>query len=281
MSFDSKLYWNRIGHVEVENAAGRMIAFNGLDFKFKVKSCGDIYQDFSVSILGLSSKTINDLTVWSPAKAVERPRRISVYAGYEGSGEELVATGYIWYAIPTNPPEMWMSFECKKFLVLEENIKEPHTLSDKTLKEVFSSVASEVGLRADFRASDQDKKIPSFEISGRKDTLVRKFSKTFNKTVYDNAGMLVCTDSHGERGEVSRAVRIDSNNGLLSVGNIDMIGARLTTRLRTDIGLCEWIKLTSILIPSASGDYFVIEKELKGHFRGDEWQSEFRCVRKA
>lgn len=281
MAVDSKLYWQRVGHVEVENANGRMVSYGGLDFKFKVKSCGDIYQDFSVSILGLSAETINDLTVWSPAKAVERPRRITVYGGYANSGEELIATGYIWYAIPTNPPDMWMTFECKRFLILEENVKEPKTLTDKTLEEIFRAVATETGLRADFRATGSDTKVPSFEISGRKDALARKFSKTFSKTVYDNAGMLICIDSHGERREPNRVVRIDTNNGLLSVGNIDMVGARLTTRLRTDIGLCEWVRLASVLIPSASGDYFVIEKELKGHYRGDEWQSEFRCLRKA
>lgn len=279
MALDSKLYWKRVGHVEVENAAGKMIAYSGLDFKFKVKSCGDIYQDFSVSILGLSAETINDLTVWSPTRAINRPRRISVFAGYESGGEELVATGYIWYAIPTNPPEMWMTFECKRYLILETVIDEPRTVSG-TRREIFSAIAAECGMRADYRASDVDEK-GRFEISGKKSALVEKFSKTFDKTVYDNAGSLICLDNHQEYKTPGSAYRIDADNGLLSVGNIDMVGARLVTRLRTDIGLCEWVRLTSILIPSASGDYFVIEKELKGHFRGEEWQSEYRCLRKA
>ena len=279
MAIDSKLYWKRVGHVEVENASGRMVSFSGLDFKFKVKSCGDIYQEFSVGILGLSAQTINDLTVWSPAKAIDRPRKIAVYAGYADSGEELIATGYIWYAIPTNPPEMWMNFECKHYLLLEEQVKEPRTLDDKPISEIFQAVANECGMRSDFRATGGDKK-GRFKIEGRKDALAKSFARTFGKTVYDNSGMLVCTDEHGERREPQRAVRIDGDNGLLSVGNIDIVGARLTTRLRTDIGMCEWVSLRSKLIPSANGDYFVIEKELKGHFRGDEWQSEYRCLRK-
>ena len=278
MAVDSKLYWQRVGHVEVENANGRMVSYGGLDFKFKVKACGDIYQDFSVSILGLSAETINDLTVWSPARAIERPRRITVYGGYANSGEELIATGYIWYAIPTNPPDMWMTFECKKYLILETIVRNPRTVSG-TRREIFEAVAEECSFRPEYRAIGGDVK-GTFEISGKKSLLVAKFSRAFDKATYEDAGTLICIDNGAERKTPERAVRIDSYSGLLSMGNIDNLGARLVTRLRTDLGLYRWVYLNSALIPSASGNYLVVEKELKGHFRGDDWLCEFRCLRK-
>ena len=278
MAVDSKLYWQRVGHVEVENASGHMVSYSGLDFKFKVKACGDIYQDFSVSILGLSAETINDLTVWSPAKAIERPRRISVYGGYANSGEELIATGYVWYAIPTNPPDMWMTFECKKYLILEDIVRNPRIISG-TKREIFDAVAEECSLRPYYIASEDDAKV-TFEISGKKSLLVSKFSRAFDKTTYEDSGTLICIDNGAWREKPERAVRIDSYSGLLSINNIDNLGARLVTRLRTDLGLYRWVYLNSALIPSASGNYLVVEKELKGHFRGNDWLCEFRCLRK-
>lgn len=273
-------FWNRVGHVEIEDDSGRMVKYYGLDFKFKVKSIGDIYNQFSVSILGLSADTINNLTVWNPVSAVEAPRRIAVYGGYEKTGEELIASGYVWYAIPTSPPEMWLNFECWKYLKVEDEVEEPRELINKSILEVFNEVAAECGMRPSFKATGADNNVESFVIEGKKADLAAKFSGRFNKDVVDNAGILVCNDRHGERGDPKREVLISNNTGLIATSSIDIVGARITTRLRTDIGMNDWIRLESTLIPSASGSYFVIEKELEGHFRGELWVSRYRVLRK-
>lgn len=273
-------FWNRVGHVEIEDDSGQMIKYYGLDFKFKVKSVGDIYNQFSVSILGLSAKTINSLTVWNPVTAVERLRKIAVYGGYEKTGEELIASGYVWHAIPTSPPEMWLNFECWKYLSVEDEVRKPRELTNKSILQVFNEVAAECGMRPGFYASRPNRNVGSFVIEGKIANLAHKFASRFDLTVVDNAGMLVCRDRNGERGKPENAFLISNNTGLLSTTNIDIVGARITTRLRTDIGLCDWIYLESELIPSASGHYFAIEKELEGHFRGELWVSRYRVLRK-
>lgn len=273
-------FWNRVGHVEIEDDSGQMVKYYGLDFKFKVKSIGDIYNQFSVSILGLSAQTINSLTVWNPDDATNHPRKIAVYGGYKMNGEELIASGYVWYAIPTSPPDMWLNFECWKYLELEDEVREPRVLIGRPMREVFTEIANECGMRASFRASNPGRGAWGFSIEGKKADLISRFSSRFDLTVIDNAGTLVCLDRNGEREQPEMEFLVNDTTGLLSATNIDIVGARVTTRLRTDIGLRDWINLESILIPSASGPYLVIEKELEGHFRGELWVSRYRVLRK-
>lgn len=277
---DRREYWDRVGYVCIEDQNGQMIEYRGLDFKFKVKSIAGIYSKFSVSVLGLSAKTINDLTVWNPIKAIKSPRKIEVYGGYAKTGAEVIATGYIWYAVPTRPPEMWMNFECMQFLKFNDTIKEPVVLENYSVKEIFNTIAAECGYRADWQASGGDVKIKSYTLEGKIGDLMRKFSLTFNKSVCERFRMLICADPHGEREEPRRQIRIAQDTGLLAVGNIDIMGAVITTRLRTDVQILDWLNLESILIPSASGPYFVISTEMEGHLRGEKWESSYKCLRK-
>jgi hypothetical protein len=256
-----------------------MVDFHGLDFKFKVKSLAGIYTDFSVSVLGLSASTITDLTVWNPVEAIKKPRRIIVYAGYAKTGEEVIASGYIWYATPTPPPEMWMNFECKQFLGYSDRIEKPYTLKNKYMREIFTTIAAECGYRGDYRTSD-NKLVSSFTIEGKKGELARTFAYRFGKKVCLWSNILICEDNDGERRNPEKKVLVSQDTGLLSIGQIDIIGARITTRLRADIKIFDWIELQSTLIPSSNGPYFVIEEETEGHFRGEVWQTTYRCLRK-
>jgi hypothetical protein len=272
-------FWNRVGCVKIEDSSGKMVEYRGLDFKFKVKSIAGIYNEFSVSILGLSTKTINDLTIWNPVIAFKKARRIEVYAGYAKTGEEVVASGYIWYAVPERPPEMWMNFECRQFLKYEEMVEKPRVLENVKLKDLFNTIAAECGYSSEWRASDGDSIVKSYSIDGKKGGLIQKFVKTFNKRVCSRFRMYICDDLHGERKEPRRQKNVSTETGLLAVNGIDINGAKITTRLRSDIQTLDWINLKSVLIPSSSGSYFVIETEAEGHLRGEKWQSTYKCLR--
>lgn len=272
-------HWERVGYVAIEDSNGDMIEYRGLDFKFNVRSIAGIYQDFTVSILGLSATTINDLTVWDITKAIEKPRKIEVYGGYKRLGPQVVASGYIWYAVPTAPPEMWMNFECRQFIGYSEEIKNPYVLEGMKESEILKIIAAECGFRSDYRAT-KDEVVSKFSIEGNRGGLPEKFGKTCYKDITIDSGYIICRDKNGEREEPRQEFYISQDTGLLSIGQIDIMGARITTRLMTDIKIFDWIELESKLIPSSSGAYYVISEESEGHFRGDKWQTTFRCLRK-
>lgn len=269
---------------------------SSLDFRFDGIKYGDIYGRFSVGILGLSTEKIFELTTWNIAKSVRNRRKIRVYAGYEsdfteGANVSPIFDGFVLSAMPTNPPEMWMNFDCIRYYETNQPVAEPKVVNG-TLSNILSVIAgytntewSERRWHATQVESTQD---GSFEISGSKTMLIHKFAAKFRLNIVTNratsekkSGALDVYDARPWiYSPVSVSDTIKTENGLLALGNVDMKGAKLTIRLSDRHKLCDWIRLESRLIPCANDPYIVISKHLKGHLRGQEWQTELECVRR-
>jgi len=294
-----KKYWNRSGWIEIENDAGNMVAYAGrcdlahasvvfdkaktLDFKFSGTKAGDIYGRFEVGILGLSTPTIQNLTTWNVAEAVKRRRRIKVYAGYEVDNlQSPIFDGFIMEAMPTNPPEMWMNFKCMKYYESNQPIYEWEQ-GEKTLAQIVGKIASlcNVGWSEEnWKATSvsKDKKVGYLYI-GTKTQLIQAFAKRFGVLCYEKNGNLFVENKRPWLYNPDDAELLTPTNGMLGIGNITMKGATVTRRLDDTLGLCEWVNIKSNLIPSANAKYIVIRKTHKGHFRGNEWNTELECVR--
>lgn len=281
----NELFWNRVGHVEIENSQSGMMSFSGLDFKFRIQKIGHIYTEFDVSILGLSRETINELTVLGPEQARKLNRQVRVFAGY-GDQESEIARGCIWYAKPTVPPEMWMNFKCMKFLDFKDPVQNVDPVeSGKKIEDVFKRIGQILGLTPDWRATsvDKTKKITAdYCFNGKRKLMIPElFAQDFGVVVYEDDGLIIAQDNpnvqmppqHGNH-------ELDMEHGLLGLGNIDIFGGEVTARLNDSYKLFDYVNLTSMLIPKASGKYLLTEKTLVGHFRGEEWFSKYRLLRK-
>ena len=278
--------YGRVGHVEIEDANGNMLSYGGshdsLDFKFNVEETGDIYVEFSVGILGLGKDTINDLITWTPQQALSKRRLIRVFAGYDSTGEDMIAEGIVWSAIPTPPPEMWLNMKCMKFLDMKDSItEEPAFGEKKTVGAVFEKIADILGLSSLWEANDElYKKESNFQFMGlTKDMLATKFKKEYDVIVYQESGMLVCIDRYGEYQTPQPKEEISPMNGLIQLSEVGIVGAKIVTRLDDRFSLYSWLHLDSWLMEKVSGDYLVISKKHTGHFRGEEWQTEFDTLR--
>ena len=270
----------RVGHVEIQDRYGNWRSYPGLDFRFDISYKADLYVDFNVGILGLSRETINELTVWDVTKSARDARGIRVYAGYLDGGESLIAEGGIWYAMPTNPPEMWLNLQCKKFLNHYDVVEKPRVVEGSP-SEIFSEIASELGMKATFDAKNVEVEgSQKFQIEGRRISLPVKFAETYHVITYDKGGYLVCKDRNFYKDTPRNKKVLDVNKGLLSIGNVNIQGATITTRLNDEYLMMDWIELQSQLVPSANtSPYVVFEKRHKGHFRGNEWFTELKTFR--
>lgn len=281
---NGQVFWGRTGYVEIEGA-GKTYGNEGggttLDFKFDVTKYGSMYSDFKVSILGLNSNTINQLTVWKPQDAASERRQVKVYAGYDVDGKpNLIAQGGVWSALPDPPPEMWLNMSCLHSLDKKIPVEKPRTV-EGTVRELFDQVAMEMGytsrmwnVQKDFR---NDKY--SFKIDGMKSDLAWKFAQKCNLIVFDDDGMLTATDTKGEKLPPKNPIPVNIDTGLLAVGNVAVAGATIRVRLSTRYKLYTWVDLKSQLIPKASGLYYIIKIRHVGHMRGDEWYTELEMIR--
>lgn len=279
-------FYKRIGYVLIEGADGSMRRYGDseLDIKFSGEKVGSIYSDFEVGILGLSSETINELTVWDKEKAIAASRRIEVFAGYADGGiEHPLFSGVIIEAMPTNPPEMWMNFKCKNLSggvresrsnVLEEGI---------AIGELFRWIAEDLGYEGSWqwKSSRNPTEKVSFVMSRLATDNAERFAQTFGLVVYEDGGILYARDRNIQFEEPSSPViQINQDTGMLALGNITLSGATIKTRLSDRAMLGTWIYITSKIVPKANGYYVVMRKKHTGHLRGEEWFTELQAIRK-
>lgn len=279
-------YWDRDGWVDIEGYGNPP---KGLDFRFEAMCAGDVYPNFSVGVLGLSMKNINALTVWNPSDAISASRRVSVYAGYKSDGiRGPICTGYVLRAIPTPPPEAWINFECVLSLG-KKKIPSISTLPQIRGKafDIAFSLAKEAGFSSLMwnAKSVRHDAYAEFTFSCSNDFLIEKFVRKLGlSAIYGTDGTVSIYDRkpwYSSSPDPNRTPVISSETGLLMLGNVDSAGATVRVRLNDRYSLFGWVKLETTLIPSASGYYFIVTKKHVGHYRGDEWYTELKMIRKA
>ena len=281
---EQRRYWKRSGYVAIQDRNDDMIRYGGshdsLDFKFSGEKTGDIYTEFSVSILGLSTETINYLTMWPP-EGFKRKRRIQVFAGYDIDAlANPIFDGFILEAIPTSPPDMWLNMKCLRNFDNNIPVSKERIVSGK-IEDIFKEIAKEVSFGYRIKAKNVDlERYYTFTIDGTRANLVNKFANAFNLLVIDENGILVAYDKRPWTGDPRNQIELSMNTGLLGIGSITIAGLVARMRLNDCAGICSWMKLKSTLIPHANGDYMVIRKKHVGHFRGDDWYTELECYRK-
>ncbi len=273
----NKLFWNRVGHVEVEQPDGSFTSYTGLDFKFDVMISGCTYSRFSVGICGLSRDSLNSLITWPQPESYRNPRHVKVYAGYEDGGESLIAQGGIFSAIPTPPPNVWLNIEACKFLENRKPIEGVKPMKGATFREIFVKVADVCGMKAgslaEVRSLDPDKDKFDFAFTGSIELLPQRLGDAADLTVYEKDGQLLALDKKKEYSSPSNAITLDRESGLLGVGTIEYNKASVTTRLNSAYELFTWVDLKSERIPQANDKYWVTNVRHTGHLRGEEWRT--------
>ena len=279
-------YWNRRGNIQIE---GYGDVLSGLDFKFEIKKVGSLYSRFKLSILGLTSDTINELTVWNPVDASSIAREVIISAGYEGDKiTSPICRGFIYNAIPTPPPEMWLNMDCMISLKGGVPISAPRMFCDTEAKSILDYMSTQCDFNWNWKSVNMsvDKKI-NFNVDGNRNDIVQKFADSFGLiAVMDDEGDITFYDEKPWANNVPTEndrhsiPNINMDNGLLAIGGVDMKGATIRVRLDDSYRTFEWVYLESKLIPKASGFYFVLEKRHVGHFRGDEWYTELSLRRR-
>lgn len=289
---DVRKYWNRIGYVSIEGPDGKMHDYgndeNALDFKFDVlRVAGDVYVNFTVSILGLSLETIKFLTAWNIAETMKNPRKIEVYAGYEyGSKAGLIAKGYIIHAMPTNPPEMWLNMQCLNIANKRSKLVTAGDLNIKTngvkFKDLFESVASHLGYSPVWKLSkefgEQKLKVPKFACNEA--DLIKKTASILGVVITVEGDLMTAWEPRGWESAVKSANPVSIETGLIGIAKLDVAGAVLRVRMNDNLPIMSWIKLESKMVPSANGYYYILTKRDVGHLRGDDWYTELQVLRK-
>lgn len=303
-------FFGRVYRLSIKPANGKVMTFeveNGkpaMDIKFDVTYArGQTAREGTVSILGLSHKTIHEfisLSAMCRGKALSELVHLRLDAGYFSGGGQLVniLDGFIWYATVTSPPQMWLNLKVSEFNpqggkmidMPRENTKIPMR---RILTNITDSLSAGEGVEFDWedKTEDQiiskDDELKSIDF-GDKNTLSGVISK-LNSSLSDKVKFILRTSNsddtriievHDNNDEkcAKGIVKVDKDNGLLSVTGIDAVNGCITTFLQggNDDELCH-LELDSLLNQEANGRYYIFKKQYVGHFMGQEWYTRYFC----
>lgn len=299
-------FFERLGRVEVvtgntvvisttgeETTHFAMKEFDSLDFKFKCKKTADLtssdcYAD--VSILGLSRESIQEIATYRPI-GLELPaqRRIRVYASYVDFGDNLIFDGDIVEAVPSVPPDNWLSIKAMVGGYRHEKLYSHSINEDITVKQLIENVAQVLGLKALFHLSggkdEQDelqRKIKTFDCSGTQYDLMTMINRVSDFIVYEDCGILhaIMADSDGAFNKRNSGVEISENSGMVGIPKIlvgstkrneESLKVEVKSLINPSIQMWSRVSLKSVYFPGINGEYTVQQIEYNGHLRGNEW----------
>lgn len=276
-----------------------------LDIKFDVTyAIGQVAREGTVSILGLGWDTIEpilEMSAMARGDALAEHVHLKLEAGYlSKAGMVEIFDGYIYYATVTSPPEMWVNLKISEVNpyggptcdITVTDLLTPRDIVQGILDKF--SKAEGVNFRLVDKTKDKlfdnDKEKTKFSMDGDKQTLkavLQKLSDWRPKYVFTLATIEAASNDRivevhskegGDAGDEGEDVRVDKDNGLLSVSGIDAVSGHITTFIdgRWKDKLSH-IRLKSELNPQANGRYRILKKQYTGHYTGKEWYTKYFC----
>lgn len=296
MSNTNRLYYQRIGFVRIENAEGEMITFGSptsdnaaLDMKFDIKMEAMRLCEFSVSLLGLTIDTINDLVVLPGEASATKSRRIEVYAGYYNRNEQYngankIAEGWIWEAqISSPPPEMWVTFTCFAFIQNPVEVEVRMLGNWPSVNELMTTVVKTLAKAGEkvepWRDDNWRMSIPldtrlKFNFKGPHNKLLYSLADTLLANAFIEDGKVMITERapfYVTKGGQDNPSELKESTGLISVSELERFTAKFKSRLNDSFRMCDFVNVTMKLNRKANGKYYVVSKHHVGHLRGDDW----------
>lgn len=277
-----------------------------MDIKFDVTyALGQTARFGTVSILGLSHEHISNfikLATMERGAALSEHMRVKLEVGYFSNGGKTVEVlnGFVYYATVTSPPQMWLNMNISEYDPNgSKEIVIPKVASNITIGRYLQELSDAISDKEDGegidctwedKTEDQvvegDDEIMTIEFNEKEKLsgIIDKLNKCYAKAQF----LLRCRaeediyviEAHDK--DASKAtrgsVRVDSENGLLSVTGLDPVGGCITTFIDGNARdeLCR-LTLTSKLNPQANGTYLIIKKQYVGHFMGQEWYTRYFC----
>jgi hypothetical protein len=279
-----------------------------MDIKFDVTYArGQTAREGTISILGLGYKTIHEfiaLAGETRGYAMSRLIRVKLEAGYfTAAGMVEILNGFAWYATVTSPPQMWLNINVSEYNPLGARkvslgITEPMTMRNilEKVASRFTEVENDGGESVAFAVVDKTQDlivdnsqdlIGPIDFGG--DVSLAEAIQILNQNLSDEVMVILrsrnidktrvieCLDKN-KRKAARGEVRVDKDNGLLTVTGIDVVNGCVTTFLdgRWEDELSHLI-LQSELNKQANGRYYIIKKQYVGHFMGQEWYVRYSC----
>jgi len=209
--------------------------------------------EFTIKLTNLSkAKRDQILTETSVLDPNQPKKKIYVYAGRESYGTSLVFKGDIRMTVPSQPPDISITFSTFTGNSLRfENVSRS-TGALTNLSSLSKGVASDLGVKLDFQATD--KKIGSYAYTGSKIKEIEKLNE-MGVNAYLDDDTLVVKDRTKPLTNTETVVNQD--NGMIGIPTINERGISVKMLFNPDIKIGGRLKVESTLNPVAVGNWII------------------------
>lgn len=266
--------------IETENGQkANAKRLEGISVRFRVeKYMNAVMNKAHIQLANLTRDDIEYLTTFTSwAFAVEKRKRIRLFAGYKEQNVGLIFDGDITKAIPSMPPDIWLECEALSGFYDNQNILSLSMAGKLTLKNICEQAAQELGLTLQFYSANT-KIIDGFSYCGGARNVLYKINDLFQTCVYEDSGKLYVRDLYPQA-DYTKAKLITETSGLIGVPQPGPMGVDLTTLLDPTIQLGAPVKLQSLRIPAANGVYYPYALVHEGTSRENPFYTHLRCRR--
>lgn len=270
---------NPKGIETVNGARANAKRLDGISTRFRIeKYMNAVMNKATIQLANLAREDIEYLTTFTSwAFAIEKRKRIRLFAGYENQNVGLIFDGDITKATPTMPPDIWLECEALSGFYDNQNVLSISIAQETSLRSICEEAAQQLGLSLKFYSENQ-KTIDGFTYCGGARNILYKINDLFQVCAYEENRKLYVRDLYPTSKYVN-AKLISENSGLIGIPQPGPMGVDLTVLLDPTIELGAPIQLKSRRIPAADGIYYPYAMIYEGASRENPFYTHLRCRR--
>lgn len=258
----------RILRIGIE-VAGRLKIYEGLEITASgTKYANPNQNECEVKISNLDKQTHDYLlTETSPFNLNRVRKKLIVEAGRKSTGASLVYEGDIVSAVGSQPPDIQVVIKAKSGDFDKGNVVARSKGGKTPLSAIARSVASDLGVKLDFQATE--KQIANYSHSGAALKQVDRLQTTGAVNAYVNNGVLVVKDFNIPLKGKSRVLDLDK--GMIGIPQFTEQGVKVRMLFDNQTDLGYGLDITSIMNPAADGEYVVYKLGFELANRDTPW----------
>lgn len=231
-----------------------------------VKFADFTQNECTLQIANLSRELRNELaTNLTPYDYNQKRKSFQIWAGRVSTGMFLRYEGDIVSGVPSQPPDIVMTFRSKTMQFFKQDILAQSYVVATPMSQIAGDVAKSLGLQLQFEATD--KNVGNYSYNGSAANQVAKLGALGGVDAYVDDNTLVIKNKGVALKNASHTLSPES--GLIGQVELTEFGIRTKSLLSPSVEIGGTLSLDSAQNPSLNGDYTIYKTGFEIQTRGE------------
>lgn len=243
---------------------------------YGMKYANDLQSECDIIIENIDRETRDYLlTAVSPFNKNFSPKKVTVSAGRESYGTNVIFVGNIVTASISQPPDIALSMKCLTGNYLKGLAVVRTQAGNVPLETVAKSIANDLGVSLEFQATNIN--IPNYNFSGGCLDQVTKITQYGNINAFLDGGILVVKD--GAVALTGVVTSVSKKTGMIGIPSFTEQGLKVTFLIDPKTRLGGYLDVVSEMYPSMTGRYIIYKLGFAIESRGNPFFYIAECMR--